>query len=172
MNRKIAITFLAAGVVSLLVLGTSGTAEADQRGRHGRFEHSRRPAARQELHRNRREIQRDRADLRRDTREYRQDRSALQRAYRRGASPAEIGRLRGEVRESGREVAESRRELRGDFAEHRRDLDRFGYGNGGWQANRGRWDRNDHGWWNRGNGRWGNNRWDNNRGWGFDYGRD
>lgn len=167
MNRKIGITFLAAGVVSLLALGAYGTAEADQRGRYGRFEHSRRPAARQELRQNRREIQRDRTELRRDMREYHQDRSALQRAHRRGASRAEIGRLRGEVRESRREVAGSRRELREDFAEHRRDLGRFGYGNGGWQGNRGRRDRNDHGWWNRGNARW-----DNHRGRRFDYGRD
>jgi hypothetical protein len=71
------------------------------------------------------------------------------------------------VRESRREVAGSRRELREDFAEHRRDLGRFGYGNGGWQGNRGRRDRNDHGWWNRGNARW-----DNHRGRRFDYGRD
>ena len=163
MNRKTAITFLAAGVVSLLTLGASGTAAADQRGRHGRFEHSRRPAARQELHRNRREIHRDRAELRRDVREYRQDRTALQRAYRRGASPAEIGRLRGEVRESGREIRESRRELRGDFAEHRRDLNRFGYGD------RGRWDRNDRSSWN--HGRWDNRRWHNHRDRRFAYGR-
>jgi hypothetical protein len=172
MNRKIAKTFLTAGAVSLLALGALATAEADQRGRHDRFEHSRRPAARQELHHNRREIQRDRAELRRDMREYHQDRTALQRAHRRGASPAEIGRLRGEVRESGREVAESRRELREDFAEHRRDLDRFGYGNSGWQGNRGRWDRNERGWWNWGNGRRDNSRWDDHRGRGFDYGRD
>jgi hypothetical protein len=149
----------------LLTLGASGTVAADQRGHHDRFEHSRRPAARQELHQNRREIHRDRAELRRDMRDYHQDRATLQRAYRRGASPAEIGRLRGEVRESGREVRESRQELREDFAEHRRDLNRFGYGN------RGRWDRNDHGSWNY--GRWGNDRWDNHRGRGFDYdGRD
>jgi hypothetical protein len=166
MSRKIGTTFLAAGVVSMLALGAAGIAEADQRSRHGRFEHARRPAARQELHQNRREIHRDRADLRRDLRDYRQDRAALQKAYRRGVSPSEIGRLRGEVRESGREVRESRRELREDFADHRRDLNRFGYGN------RGRWDRNDRGWWGRGNDRWDHNRWDNHRDRRFDYGRD
>jgi hypothetical protein len=171
MKRKMGTTFLAAGVVSMLAFGAAVTAEADQRGRHGRFEQGRRPAVRQELHQNRREIHRDRAELRSDLRDYHQDRAALQRAYRRGASPTEIGRLRGEVRESGREVRESRQELREDFADHRRDLNRFGSGNHGWRGDRGRGDRNDRGWWGRGNDRWDHSRWDN-RDRRFDYGRD
>jgi hypothetical protein len=200
MKQKNTLTFFAAGLASVLALGTAGTVEADQRGRSGRFEqsrrhdvrpsinhnrreigrgdragffrdvrgnqgrydHSRRPAARQEIRENRREIHKDRVELRRDLNEYNRDREALRRAYRRGASPAEIARLRGEVRESAGEVRESRQELREDYAELRRDLDRFGYGNGD------NWNRNDRVWWSSGNGRWDNQR---DR-WGFDYGRD
>jgi hypothetical protein len=203
MTKRTTLMFLAAGLVSFLALGNSRTAEADQRGRQGRFEQPgrqdfrpgvsrnrrevarprtdvhrdvrgnhgrydppRRPAARQEIRENWREIQKDRAELRRDLRDYQGDRAALQRAYRRGASPAEIARLRGELRESAGEVRESRQELRQDYAELRRDRDRFGHG--GRYDNRGNWNRNDQGWWGWGNGPWNNPR---DR-WGFDYGRD
>ena len=205
MKKKTVLTFFAAGMVSLFALGDSGTAGADQRdrhtrfesprrqvarqeihqnrreigrdrtefsrdvsGRHGRFEHPERQAARQEIHQDRREIFKDRAELNRDLREYNRDREALQRAYRRGASPAELERLRNEVRQGRQEIFQDRGEIRDDYAELRRDLDQFGLGNGGWQGNRGRSDRNDQGWWNWGNGWWNNSR----DGRGFDYRRD
>ena len=126
MNKKTAITFLTAGIFSLIAFVDAGLAWADQRGRH---DQSRRESARREIDQNRREIQKDRADLYKDVREYNRDREALQRAYRRGASRSEIERLRNEARQSGREVAESRQELRGDYSELRRDLDRYGYNN-------------------------------------------
>ena len=148
MNKKTAITFLTAGIFSLIALFDAGLAWAEQRGRH---DQSRRESAHREIDQNRREIQKDRADLYKDVREYNRDREALQRAYRRGASRSEIERLRNEARESGREVAQSRQELRGDYSELRRDLDRYGYNNRGW-----------------GNGSW-NDDW-NRRGLG--YGRD
>jgi hypothetical protein len=165
MNKKTAITFLTAGIFSLIALFDAGLAWAEQRGRH---DQSRRESARREIDQNRREIQKDRADLYKDVREYNRDREALQRAYRRGASRSEIERLRNEARQSGREVAESRQELRGDYSELRRDLDRYGYSNRGWGNDRGRSDRDNRGWWGWGNGSW-NNDW-NRRGLG--YGRD
>lgn len=203
MTNRTTLTFLAAGLVSLLTFGAPGAADADQRGRqgrfehsrghdsrpgfnrnrgevakhragfrrdvranHGRYDHSRRPAARQGSRENWREIRNDRVELRRDLRDYQQDRAALQRAYRRGASPSEIARLRGELRESAGEVRESRQELRQDYAGLRRDRDRFGQG--GRYDNRGNWNRNDRGWWGWGDGGW-NNPSDRP---GFDYGRD
>jgi hypothetical protein len=151
MTKKISIVLFAAGIVSLLSLAAPNPARADHYGR-SRYE-TRRQAARQEIQQNWREIYNDRAELRRDVQEYGQDREALYRAYRRGASPAEIARLRGEVRESAREVAQDRRELRGNYWELRRDLDRYGYynsygnydryGSGSW------WGWNNSDWWGR-----------------------
>jgi hypothetical protein len=149
MTKKISIVLFAAGIVSLLSLAGPNPAGADHYGR-SRYE-TRRQAARQEIRQNWREIYNDRAELRRDIQEYGQDREALYRAYRRGASPAEIARLRGEVRESAREVAQDRRELRGDYWELRRDLDRYNYsygnydryGSGSW------WGWNNSDWWGR-----------------------
>ena len=145
MTKKTLITLFAAGVLSLLTLASSNTAQADHYGRWG-YE-TRRQAARQEIQRNWREIYNDRTELRRDLQEYTEDREALRRAYRGGASPAQIARLRGEVRESAREVAQDRRELSEDYGELRRDLDKYGYynysyGNYDRYGNRGRW-----GWW-------------------------
>jgi hypothetical protein len=154
MNRKSSIALLAVGVGALLTFASPLPAEANHYGR-SRYE-TRREA---EMRQNWREIQTDRAELRRDVNEYYRDRDALSRAYRRGASPAEIARLRSEVRQGEREIAQDRRELRGDYAELQRDMDRYGYygyGNG-WYGDRPRWER-DNGWWNWGN--WGNwNRW-------------
>ncbi len=162
MNKKTGITFLTAGIFSLIAFVDAGLAWAEQRGRH---DQSRRESARREIDQNRREIQRDRADLYKDVREYNRDREALQRAYRRGASRSEIERLRNEARQSGREVAESRQELREDYGELRRDLDRYGYNNRAWDNDRGRSDRDNRGWWGSGNGSW-NDDW-NRRGLGY-----
>jgi hypothetical protein len=156
MSKKSSIALLAVGIGSWLTFASPLPAEANHYGR-SRYE-TRREAARQEIRQNWREIQNDRAELRRDVDEYYSDRDALRRAYRRGASPAEIARLRSEVRQGEREIAQDRRELRGDYAELQRDMDRYGYygygnGNYGWYGDRGRWER-DNGWWNRGN--WGN----------------
>ena len=166
MTKKTSIALVATGIVSLLSLAIPNPAQADYYGR-SRFE-TRRPAARQEIQQNWREIYNDRAELRRDVQEYGQDREALRRAYRRGASPAEIARLRGEVRDSAREVAQDRRELRDDYWELRRDLDKYGYdnysyGNYDRYGNRGWWGWNNSDWWGR---RY--DRRDNRR----DYGRD
>lgn len=203
MTGKTTLALFAAGLVALSVLGSPPAAEADPRGRHGRFEHSRRQDFRPEFHHQRRdldrprqgfhrdvrsdyrkpaaaqrhagrreirqdwrEIHKDRAELRRDLNEFYRDRAALQRAYRRGASPAEIDRLRGELRDSAREVRESRQELRESYAELRRDRDRLGYGTGGSWNHPGNWNRNERGWWGWGSG------WRNWDGGAFDYGRD
>jgi hypothetical protein len=151
MTWKTSIALTAAGIVSLLSLAIPNPAQADYYGR-SRFE-TRRPAARQEIQQNWLEIYNDRAELRRDIQEYGQDREALRRAYRRGASPAEIARLRGEVRDSARELAQDRRELRDDY---------YSYGNYDRYGNRG-WGWNNSDWWG-----WRYDRRDNRR----DYGRD
>jgi hypothetical protein len=143
MNKKSAIALLAAGVGTWLTFASPLPVEAYHYG--SRYE-TRREA---EMRQNWREIQRDRAELRRDVDEYYRDREALRRGYRRGASPAEIDRLRSEVRQGEREIAQDRRELRRDYGELYRDMDRYGYsgyGNG-WYWDRGRWER-DNGWWN------------------------
>jgi hypothetical protein len=166
MTRKTSIALFATAIVSLLSLTIPNPAQADYYGR-SRYE-TRRQAARQEMQQNWREIYSDRAELRRDVQEYGQDREALRRAYRRGASPAEIARLRGEVRDSARELAQDRRELRDDYWELRRDLDKYGYDNYRYgyydrYGNRGWWGWNNSDWWGRRYDRW-DNRWD--------YGRD
>jgi hypothetical protein len=116
--------------------------------------------------------------LRRDIQEYNHDRNALRRAYRRSASPAEIGRLRNEVRQGRQEIFQDRREIGRDRAELRRDLDKYGYDNNrygygrsdsrgggwGWWNNDNRWERgrddNRFGSWNHNRfDRWGGGRW-------------
>jgi hypothetical protein len=154
MNKKSSIALLVVGVGALLTFASPFPAEANHYGRP--WYETRREAPRREIRQDWRQIQNDRAELRRDVDEYYRDRDALWRAYRRGASPAEIARLRSEVRQGEREIAQDRRELRGDHAELQRDVDRYGYygyGNG-WYGDRARPER-DNGWWN-----WGNwNRW-------------
>jgi hypothetical protein len=148
MSKKSSIVLLAVGVGALLTFASPVPAEANHYGR-SRYE------ARREIRQDWREIQNDRAELRRDVDEYYRDRDALGRAYRRGASPAEIARLRSEVRQGEREIAQDRRELRRDYAELQRDMygsGYYGYRNGGY-SDRDRWER-DNGWWNWGN--WGN----------------
>jgi len=100
------------------------------------------------------EIRRDRAELRGDIREYNRDREALQRAYRRGRSPAEIERLRNEVRQGRQEIFQDRREIRGDYGELRRDLDKYGYDNHRYGDGRPDYRETGRGWWNN------DNRWD------------
>jgi hypothetical protein len=150
MSKKSSIALLAIGIGALITFASPLPAEANHYGRS--WYETRREAARREIHRDWREIQNDRSELRRDVDEYYRDRDALGRAYRRGASPAEIARLRGEVRQGEREIAQGRRELRNDYAELQRDMDRYGYygyGNGynGWYGDRSRWER-DNSWWN------------------------
>jgi hypothetical protein len=150
MSKKSSIALLAIGIGALITFASPLPAEANHYGRS--WYETRREAARREIHRDWREIQNDRSELRRDVDEYYRDRDALGRAYRRGASPAEIARLRGEVRQGEREIAQGRRELRNDYVELQRDMDRYGYygyGNGynGWYGDRSRWER-DNSWWN------------------------
>jgi hypothetical protein len=159
MTKRIGLTVLAAGLIYLWPPGSSGIAEANSQGRHGKFEQSRRSdfrpgwsysrpgfrgdlrpnrgryeppprwgARRQDMRENWRDVQRDRAALQRHLNQYYRDREALQRAHRRGASRAEIARLRARLAESARKVRDSRQDLRGNYGELRRDSDRFGYG--------------------------------------------
>jgi len=89
----------------------------------------------------RRELRRDQAELERDRRD-------LDRLYRSRASRSEIDRKKAEIRQDMREVREGRERLYGDS-----------YGYNGWYG-RG----HDNGWWNWGNGWWGNrerDRWRN-----------
>ena len=114
--RKISAgVLLTAAIISLGALASPTSADA--RSRH------RERVARAEIRGDVAEIRRNRTELRNDIREYNRDRGALQRAYRRGRSPAEIERLRNEVRQGRREIFQDRREIRGDYAELRGDLD-------------------------------------------------
>src|SRR4030095_925466 len=147
MNKKLAL--FGAGLVSTLVFGAVTQAQADPYGRYYRYD-NRREAPRQEIQKNWREIARDRAELRGDVQEYYQDLDALRRAQRRDASPADIARLRNEVRQGAREITQDRREIREDYAELNRDLNRYGYYNypsSNWWG----WGNN---WWGRGYDRW------------------
>lgn len=124
--------FLTAAIISLIALASPISADAWTRHRE--------PGARAEIRGDVREIRRDRAELRRDVQEYNRDREALQRAYRRGGSPARIESLRNEVRQGRQEIFQGRREIRGDYAELRRDLDKYGYNNHRYGYDN-RWDR-------------------------------
>ena len=153
MRKTSAGVFLTAAIISLIALASPPSAEA--RSRH------RERAARGEIRGDVAEIRRDRAELRSDIREYNRDREVLRRAYRRGRSPAEIERLRNEVRQGRQEILQGRREIRGDYGELRRDLDKYGYDNH--RYGDGRPDRREIGW-----GRWNN---DNRRDRRQDYNR-
>jgi hypothetical protein len=91
--------------------------------------------------------------LRSDIREYNRDREALQRAYRRGRSPAQIESLRNEVRQGRQEIFQDRREIREDHAELRRDLDKYGYNNHPYGYGRHDYRETGWGWWNNDNRR-------------------
>ena len=112
---------LTAAIISVIALASPISADAWTRHRE--------PGARAEIRGDVAEIRRDRAELRSDIREYNRDREALQRAYRRGRSPAQIESLRNEVRQGRQEIFQDRREIREDHAELRRDLDKYGYNN-------------------------------------------
>jgi hypothetical protein len=161
MIRKVSFALIGAGLVSALSLAGPNYSQADPYGRYSRYENNRRPAARQEIRQDWREIGSDRAELRRDAQEYNSDLDALRRAQRRGASPAEIARTRNELRQDAREITQDRRELREDYAELRRDLDRYSYYNNynyDYYRNGSWWGWNDT-WWGRANDRW-DYRWD------------
>ena len=166
MIKKVSIALVGAGLVSTLSLAAPNYSQADPYSRYSRYESNRRPAARQEIRQDWREIGSDRAELRRDTQEYNRDLDALRRAQRRGASPAEIARLRNEVRQDAREITQDRSELRQDYAELRRDMDRYGYYNYNYDRYR------NNSWWGWNNDWWGRSydRWDNRDRW--DYRRD
>jgi hypothetical protein len=156
MIRKVSFALIGAGLVSALSLAGPNYSQADPYGRYSRYENNRRPAARQEIRQDWREIGSDRAELRRDAQEYNSDLDALRRAQRRGASPAEIARTRNELRQDAREITQDRRELREDYAELRRDLDRYSYYNNynyDYYRNGSWWGWNNT-WWGRANDRW------------------
>ena len=137
---------LTAAIISVIALASPISAQA--RSRH------RERVARAEIRGDVAEIRRDRAELRSDIREYNRDREALQRAYRRGRSPAQIERLRNEVRQGRQEIFQDRREIREDHAELRRDLDKYGYDNHRYGYGRHDYRETGWGWWNN------DNRWD------------
>ena len=136
MMNKLYLTLGAAGLISLLAFANPSVADANARNRAKKLD--------RELRKDHAELQRDRADL--------------SRLYRHGASRSEIERKRAEIRDDLREIYQDRRQIDGNSFDYRYDRYRYGngYGNDGWYGNRGRWDRNDNGWWN-----WGNNRRDN-----------
>jgi hypothetical protein len=146
MRKTSAGVFLTAAIISLIAWANPISAEAWSRPRER--------TARAEIRGGVAEIRRDRAELRSDVREYYRDREALQRAYRRGRSPAQIERLRNEVRQGRREILRDRREIRGDYAELRRDLDKYGYNNHRYGYGRPDYRETGWGWWNN------DNRWD------------
>jgi len=165
MIKKVSFALVGASLVSALTVAAPNYSQADPYGRYSRYENNRRPAARQEIRQDWREIGSDRAELQRDAQEYNRDLDALRRAQRRGASPAEIARLRNEVRQDAREITQDRRELREDYAELRRDMDRYGYSNYNYDRyrNNSSWGWNNDGW-GRSYDRWDNrDRWDYRR---------
>lgn len=144
MKTKTSIALIAAGIVSLVALGTPNLADANSRNRLKKLD----KAANHELGKDTAELQRDRADLR--------------NLYRSGASRGDIYRKRAEIRDDLREIAQDRQQLYGRYGDNR--YDNYRYGNYSGYGNRDRWNRNDNGWWNWGNSSWGNrNRWDHRR---------
>lgn len=130
MKAKTTMALMAAGIVSLLALGTPDLADANARNRQKKLDQ----AARRELSKDHSELQRDRRDL--------------QNLYRSGASRGDIYRKKAEIRDDLREIYQDRRNY-GNYRGDRND-DRY-YG---WYGNQGRWNRHDNGWWNRNNDRW------------------
>lgn len=158
---KLTGTFSAAGIISLLVLGTASLGQASPYDRQGRYELSRHRAARSEIRRARAEIPQDRAEFRRENAALARDRRDLRLPSRHGAPAKLINRKNREVRRDLTEIAHDRRELRRDYGELRRDRGRIGYGRSGDLRNRQYWNRrvspNRWGWDHRGTQRrhWG-----------------
>ena len=167
MMRKALLPISAAGMVSLLVLGTPNFADANHYARHQRHEKARQQAARQEIRPNWGEIHKDRAELQRDRAELARDRADLARLHRHGASRAAINDKRREIHQDLGEIFQDRRELRDDFGELRRDRARYGFGNDGRFGSQQDWNRREY------TSRWGrDDRWGNRDRWDWDRGRD
>jgi hypothetical protein len=79
-------------------------------------------------------------ELRKDRNELERDRRDLSRLYRKGGSREDIYRKKAEIRDDLREIGQGRRQL-GRYDGNRGDRYR-------WYDTRGRWNRNDSGWWN------------------------
>ena len=120
--------FLAAGVFSLVALGTPNLADANSRNRQKKLD----KAAHHEVTKATAELQRDRADLR--------------NLYRSGASQAEIGSKRAEIRDDLSQISQDRGQV-GNYGQHRGDGD-----DDDWYGSRSRRSQNSNGWWN-----WGGN---------------
>ena len=143
MMKKKPILFLAAGILSLLALGTPNLADANARNRQKKLDKS----AHHQVNNTTAELQRDRADLR--------------NLYRSGARRADIERKRDEIRDDLSQIYQNRDRL-GNYGAYRGDRDDDdGY------RNRGRGSRNDDGWWN-----WGRNRSNRRDRWGREYRHD
>ncbi|HVO93954.1 MAG TPA: hypothetical protein VMT22_13985 [Terriglobales bacterium] len=121
MMKKGSRVLLAAGILSLLALGTPNFADANARNRQKKLDKS----AHHELNNATSELQRDRADLR--------------NLYRSGASRTDIDRKREEIRGDLSQIYQDRGQL-GSYGGHRNDY--------GWYGNRSRRSQNDDGWWN------------------------
>jgi hypothetical protein len=145
MMKKKSILFLAAGILSLLALGTPNLADANARNRQKKLDKS----AHHQVNNATAELQRDRADLR--------------NLYRSGASRAEIDRKREEIRDDLSQIYQNGDQL-GNYGAYRGDRDRD---DDGWYGNRSRSSRNDNGWWN-----WGRNQSNRRDRWGRDYRHD
>lgn len=136
-------TFIIGLMTASVLAGTAITpnfANADDYYGRGRYQNNRSEWA---------ELRRDRQELWRDQVELSRDRADLQRMYRQGASRAAIERKKAEIRNDMREVRRSQEEVQESYADLRRDGYGYGYNNG---YDRGRWQRNDPGWWGWGNG--------------------
>jgi len=143
MMKKKSILFLAAGILSLLALGTPNLADANARNRQKKLDKS----AHHQVNNATAELQRDRADLR--------------NLYRSGASRADIERKRAEIRDDLSQIYQNRDQI-GNYGAYRGDRDDDdGYGN------RSRRSQNADGWWN-----WGSNRSNRRDRWGRDYRHD
>src|ERR1041384_3914516 len=87
------LTLLAAGIVLLMAFGLPHISDADSRNRQKKLDE----AARHELKKDHKELERDRRDL--------------SRLYRKGGSRDDIYRKRAEIRDDLREIGQDRRQL-------------------------------------------------------------
>jgi hypothetical protein len=148
MKTKTSMALIAAGIVSLVALGTPNLADANSRNRLKKLD----KAANHELGKDTAELQRDRADL--------------HNLYRSGATRGDIYRKKGEIRDDLREIAQDRQQLYGRYGDYRYDNNRYDnrYGNHDRWSRNDNASRNDNSWWNWGNNYWGNrDRWDHRR---------
>jgi hypothetical protein len=141
--KKRSMVILAAGVLSLVALGSPNHADADSRNRQKKLDKT----AHHEVTNATAELQRDRADLR--------------NLYQSGASQAEIDSKRAEIRDDLSQISQDRGQV-GNYSQHRGDGDdddRY--------VNRSRRSQSSNGWWN-----WSRNQSNHRDRWARDYRHD